>query len=134
MQTSLNDHQQLLRGLHQNQTLGKLEFVIIQRAVIKTIPSVFSVFVLSQCYMPVLEINALTDWLIRHSCLPLIRLWLNRAMSVLTFDVYEQTLQRSRTMYNSWVKCRETCKHHWTIYNNYLENCIRIRLLVRHNS
>ena len=61
MQTSLNDHQQLLRGLHQNQTLGKLEFVIIQRAVIKTIPSVFSVFVLSQCYMPVLEINALTD-------------------------------------------------------------------------
>jgi len=57
---------------------------------------------------------------------------MNRAVLVLTFDVYAQTLQRSRTMYNSWVKCRETCKRRWTIYDNYLENYIRIWLLVRH--
>jgi len=43
------------------------------------------------------------------------------------FDVNEQTLQPSRVMCKS---CRETCKHRWTINNNYFVDCIRIKHLV----
>jgi len=41
--------------------------------------------------MPVLEINALTDWYIRHSCLHLIRLWTNRAVGFDFWCVWTDT-------------------------------------------
>ena len=78
IQTSLNDQQQLFSGLHQNQTLGKLQFDVFQCIVIKI--SVSSVFLLSRCYEHVLETNAALNWLI--DCSSLICLWMNRAVLV----------------------------------------------------
>jgi len=53
-----------------------------------------------------------------------------RELFCIRCDVNKQSLQESKAMYNSWVKCRETCKHRLTINNNYLENCIRIKQMV----
>ena len=63
-QTSLNDQQQLLRGRHQNQTLGKFWFVVFWRAVIKkTSVCLFRVCPISLLYIDHSEkcTNSLVD-------------------------------------------------------------------------
>ena len=47
--------------------------------------------------------------------------------SCVRFAVNKQSLSKqSKSMYNSWMKCRETYKHRWTISNNYSVDCMKI--------